>query len=313
MNRSDVTYHDLIARNRRNSALLLVGFVAFVVILVGLLGSALAGGDPTAAIGFGAIAMVFAVVMALSSYYSGASMILRMSGAELIDHKDDPELYNVVEEMAIAGGVPPPPVYLIEDTALNAFATGRDPEHSALAITRGLRQTLSRDELQAVIAHEMSHVRHYDIRLAMLLATLVGVVVLIVDFFHRGVFWGGMGRRGRGKGGGDNPAAVIIIVLALLLSVLAPLIAKVIQLAASRQREYLADAGAVELTRNPVAMVSALRRLGDDKEVLEVANRATAHLYIVQPIKKWEARSKGMFATHPPLEDRIARIEQLSV
>ncbi len=310
MNQSDVTYHDLIARNRRNSALLVV---ASVVILVGLLGAALAGGDPTAAIGFGAIAMVFAVVMALSSYYSGASMILRMSGAKLIDHKDDPELHNVVEEMAIAAGVPPPPVYLIEDTALNAFATGRDPEHSALAITRGLQETLSRDELQAVMAHEMSHVRHYDIRLAMLLATLVGVVVLIVDFFHRGVFWGGMGRRGRGKGGGDNPAAAIIIVLALLLSVLAPLIAKVIQLAASRQREYLADAGAVELTRNPAAMASALRRLGGDKEVLEVANRATAHLYIVQPIKKWEARSKGMFATHPRLEDRIARIEQLSV
>ena len=313
MSRSDVTYHDLIARNCRNSVLLVVGFVAFVVVLVGLLGAALAGGDPTAAIGFGAIAMVFAVVMSLSSYYSGASMILRMSGAELIEHKDDPELYNVVEEMAIAAGVPPPPVYLIQDTALNAFATGRDPEHSALAITRGLRETLSRDELQAVIAHEMSHVRHYDIRLAMLLATLVGVVVLIVDFFHRGVFWGGMGRRGRGKGGGDNPAAAIIIVLALVLSVLAPLIAKVIQLAASRQREYLADAGAVELMRNPDAMVAALLRLGADKEVLEVANRATAHLYIVQPIKKWEARSKGMFATHPPLEDRIARIEQLVV
>jgi heat shock protein HtpX len=237
-------------------------------------------------------------------------MILRMSGARLIEHADDPELYNVVEEMAIAAGVPTPPVYLIEDTALNAFATGRDPEHAALAITRGLREQLSRDELQAVMAHEMSHVRYLDIRLAMLLATLVGLVVLLTDFFMRGVFWGGVGRRGR-RGGDNGAGGAAIMLLAIALAIIAPMFAKIIQLAASRQREYLADAGAVELTRNPDAMISALRRLSADKEVLEVANRATAHLYIVQPIKKWEARSKGLFSTHPSIDDRIARLEQL--
>ncbi len=311
MSAAAVTYHDLIARNRRNSALLVVGFVVFVALLVGVMGSALSGGDASAAVGFGAVALVIAIVMALSSYYSGGSMILRMSGARLIEHEDDPELYNVVEEMAIAAGVPPPPVYLIEDTALNAFATGRDPEHSAVAITRGLRETLTRDELQAVMAHEMSHVRHLDIRLAMLLATLVGLVVLLTDFFMRGVFWGGAGRRSRGRGG-DSGGGAAIMVLAIALAIIAPIFAKIIQLAASRQREYLADAGAVELTRNPEAMISALRRLSADKEVLEVANRATAHLYIVQPIKKWEARSKGMFATHPPVEERIHRLQLLA-
>ena len=247
--------------------------------------------------------------MGLWSYFGGGSAILHMSGARPIEKADDPELYNVVEEIAIAAGVPPPPVYLIDDTALNAFATGRDPEHAALAITKGLRQQLTRSELQAVIAHEMSHVRHYDIRLAMLLATLVGVVVLLTDFFRRGLFWTGGGRRGRDSGGA---AALVILIVAIFLSILAPLIARIIQLAASRQREYLADAGAVELTRNPEAMISALRRLGGDKEVLEVANRATAHLYIVQPIKKFEKRAKGLFSTHPPLEDRIRRIEQLA-
>jgi len=306
----NVTYHDLIARNRRNSVLLVVGFIAFVVVLVSVMGSALAGGDPRVALVFAVMALVIAVAMALSSYYSGASMILRMSGARLIAHADDPELYNVVEEMAIAAGVPTPPVYLIEDTALNAFATGRDPEHAALAITRGLREQLSRDELQAVIAHEMSHVRHLDIRLAMLLATLVGLVVLLTDFFMRGVFWGGVGRRGRRSG--DNAGGAAIMLLAIALAIIAPMFAKIIQLAASRQREYLADAGAVELTRNPDAMISALRRLGADKEVLEVANRATAHLYIVQPIKKWEARSKGLFATHPSIGERIRRLEALT-
>ena len=304
MTASDVTYHDLIAKNRRNSSFLVVGFVVFVAVLLGVMGSALTGGGAWAAAAFGGTALAIAIVMAFFSYYSGDSMILRMSGATLIEHGDDPELYNVVEEMAIASAVPLPPVYLIEDTAMNAFATGRDPEHAALAITRGLRETLTRDELQAVIAHEMSHVRHYDIRLAMLLATLVGLVVLVCDSLPRTLRHAG--RRSRGRRGGGA-----ILILAIVLAIIAPFFAKFIQLAASRQREYMADAGAVELTRNPEAMILALKRLGGDKEVLEVANRATAHMYIVQPIKKWEARAKGMFATHPSIDDRVRRIELL--
>jgi heat shock protein HtpX len=308
--RSDVTYHDLIAANRRNSILLVAGFILFVGLLAAVLTLAFVGGDPSVGVGAGLLALVLAGLMALWSYYGGGSAILRMSGAHLIEKKDDPQLYNVVDEVAIAAGVPPPPVYLIDDTALNAFATGRDPEHAALAITKGLREKLTRAELQAVIAHEMSHVRHFDIRLAMLLATLVGVVVLLTDFFRRGLFWTGGGRRGSNRDGG-GAAALVILVVAIFLSILAPLIARIIQLAASRQREYLADAGAVELTRNPEAMISALEKLGSDREVLEVANRATAHLYIVQPIKKFEARAQGMFSTHPPLDERIDRLRAL--
>jgi len=308
--RSDVTYHDLIAANRRNSMLLVAGFVLFVGLLAAVLAAAFVGGDPTAGIGAGVLALVVAGLMALWSYYGGGNAILKMSGARLIEKKDDPQLYNVVDEMAIAAGVRSPPVYLIDDTALNAFATGRDPDHAALAITKGLREKLTRGELQAVIAHEMSHIRHLDIRLAMLLATLVGMVVLLADFFRRSMFWTGGGRRNSGRDGG-GPVALVILVVAIFLSILAPLIARIIQLAASRQREYLADAGAVELTRDPESMISALEKLGGDREVLEVANRATAHLFIVQPIKKFEARAQGMFSTHPPLKDRIERLRAL--
>lgn len=312
----DVTYHDLIARNRRNSALLVAGFVVFVGVLVTVLSVALVGGDLQSGLWVGAVALTAAGLFAAWSYFGGARAILHMSGGRRIEKADDPELYNVVEEIAIAAGVPTPPVYLIEDTALNAFATGRDPEHAAVAITRGLRERLSRDELQAVIAHEVSHVRHFDIRLSMLLATLVGLVVLLCDFFWRTLrlrFWVGGGRRGRGgrRSAGGGALGAVIFAVAILLAVVAPLLARIIQLAASRQREYQADAGAVELTRNPQAMVSALRKLGSDKEVLEAANRATAHLYIVQPIKKWEERAQGLFSTHPPLEERVHRLEQL--
>ena len=308
---SGATYHELIARNRRNSNLLVVAFVLFVGALVGVLSGGLMEGGLGAALGMGAAATVGAGLAATWSYYGGGQAILGMSRARRIEKRDDPELYNVVDEMAIAAGIPPPPVYLIPDTALNAFATGRDPEHAAVAITAGLRERLSRPELQAVIAHEMSHVRHYDIRLMMLMATLVGIVVLVTDGFWRSLryrAWSGGRRRSDSS---DEDGAAILFVVALVLSLIAPVVARIIQLAASREREYLADAGAVELTRNPEAMISALRKLGGDREVLEVANRATAHLYIVQPIKHWEKRAQGLMSTHPPLEERIRRLERL--
>jgi heat shock protein HtpX len=305
------TYHDLIARNRRNSRLLVGGFILFIAVFVAVLSAGFLGSSPEEAGGVGAVALVGASLAALWSYYGGSSAILRMSGARPVEKADDPVLYNVVEEMAIAAGLPVPRVFLVDDSALNAFATGRDPEHAALAITTGLRERLSRDELQAVIAHEMSHVRNLDIRLMMLLATLVGLVVLIADGVWRGLryqAWTGGGRRSRSRDGGAGAA---LMIAAVVFSIIAPLVARVIQLAASREREYLADAGAVELTRNPEAMISALRRLGDDREVLEAANRATAHLYIVQPIKKWEKRAAGLLSTHPPLESRIERLQGL--
>ncbi len=308
-----MTYHDLIARNRRNSALLVIVFVLFIGLLVGVLGAGLVDAGGSEALALAAVASGGAVLVATWSYYGGGAAILGMSGARKVSRDEDSQLHNVVDELAIAAGVPVPAVYLIDDSALNAFATGRDPEHAAVAITTGLRQRLSRDELQAVLAHELSHVRHFDIRLAMLLATLVGTVVLITDFSWRSMRYRGVSRSSRGGGSRDGGGGAVLLILAILLSLAAPMLARLIQLGASREREYLADAGAVELTRNPDAMIAALRKLGGDREVLEVANRATAHLYIVQPIKRWEKRAKGLFSTHPPIEDRVRRIEQLVV
>ena len=210
------TYHDLIARNRRNSNLLIAGFLLFIAAFVGVASAGFLGAPPEEAAVTAAVALVAASLVAAWSYYGGDSAILRMSGATPIAKADDPVLFNVVEEMAIAAGLPAPHVYLIEDSALNAFATGRDPEHAAVAITRGLRERLSRDELQAVIAHEMSHVRHLDIRLMMLLATLVGLVVLITDAVWRGLrfqAWTGGGRRGRSRDGGAGAAIMVLAIL----------------------------------------------------------------------------------------------------
>jgi heat shock protein HtpX len=207
--------------------------------------------------------------------------------------------------MAIAAGLPMPKVYIIDDTAPNAFATGRDPEHASVAVTSGLLKKLDRDELQGVIAHEMSHVGNFDIRYAMLVGVLVGTTVLISDFFLRGLWFGGGARGGGRGGGGGGYIQLIMIVVAVLLAILAPLFARLLQLSISRQREYLADATAVQLTRNPKGLADALQKISGDKEVLEAANRATAHLYIVNPVKRFEKRAKGLFSTHPPIQDRI--------
>jgi heat shock protein HtpX len=217
----------------------------------------------------------------------------------------------VVEEMAIAAGVPMPKVYVIDDSAPNAFATGRDLKHGVICITSGLRHKLTRDELQGVIAHEMAHIANFDIRLMLLMAVLVGTVVMLADFFLQMLRFSGRGRsRGGGKGGGL--VQLVIIVVAVVLAILAPILAQIIQLAVSRQREYLADGTAVRLTRYPLGLANALRKIDRDPEVLEAANRGTAHLYIANPIKKFEARAKSMFASHPPIKERIQRLEALA-
>jgi heat shock protein HtpX len=294
------TFRERIARNRRNSLLLIAAFLLFVTVFGYVIGYAWIG-DPVGAVFGLVLALVIGVVSGLATYYGGDRMVLAASRAREITHEDAPVLFNVVEEMSIAAGLPMPKVYIIEDTAPNAFATGRDPEHASIAVTSGLLQKLDRDELQGVVAHEMSHVGNYDIRYAMLVGVLVGTTVLISDFFLRGLWFGGGGRRSEGGG----YAQLIMIVVAILLAILAPLFARLLQLSISRQREYLADASAVRLTRNPGGLASALRKISGDDEVLEAANRATAHLYIANPIKRFEKRSKGLFSTHPPIEERI--------
>lgn len=304
------SFYGQIAANRRKSVLLVlivIGLMAAVGFVIGffIIGSV---GGGYAGIG---IAVVIAMLISLVTYYSGDSLILAASGAREVKPQDAPQLMNVITELALAAGIPPPKVYLIDDTAPNAFATGRDPQHASVAITTGLLQKLDREELQGVMAHELAHVRNLDIRFTLLVGALVGSIALLADFFLRFTFWGGAGRsRGRDSGGGGG--AAILFVVALVLAVLAPFFARMVQLAVSRQREFLADASSVELTRNPYGLERALAKIAADQEVLEVANRATQHLYIVNPIKKFESRAAGLMSTHPPLLERVNRLRSLS-
>jgi len=296
------TFRERIAVNRRNSLLLIASFLAFVAVFGYVIGWAWIG-DPVGAIFGLGLASVVGVISGVATYYGGDRMVLAASRAKEITHDDAPVLFNIVEEMAIAAGLPMPKVYIIEDSAPNAFATGRDPEHASVAVTSGLLEKLDRDELQGVIAHEMSHVGNFDIRYAMLVGVLVGTTVLISDFFLRGLWFSG--GRGGDRGGGGGYIQLIMVVVALVLAILAPLFARLLQLSISRQREYLADASAVRLTRNPKGLADALQKISGDREVLEAANRATAHLYIVNPVKAFEKRAKGLFSTHPPIDERV--------
>jgi heat shock protein HtpX len=305
------TFFREIRRNRRNSWLL----VAVVAVVLAALGGAIGGASGFGWWGVG-VALVVAALMSIGSYYGGDKLVLMSSGAHPVElgAPDDRyrQLVNVVTEMSLAGGLPMPKVYVIEDSAPNAFATGRDPKHASVAVTSGLLDKMDREQLQGVIGHEMSHIGNFDIRFTLLVGVLVGSIALLADWFLRFTFWGG-GRRGGGdrdRGGGG--AAAILFVIAIVLALVAPLIGRLVQLAVSRSRESLADVSGVELTRNPVGLARALRTIADDPEVLEVANRATQHLYIVNPIKSFEQRAKSMWDTHPPLGERIAVLQGLA-
>ncbi len=304
------SFYDQIAANRRKSILLVLIVIALMAGVGFVIGFFMIGSVGGGYAGIG-IAVIIAALISLVTYYSGDSMILAASRAREVKPQDAPQLMNVITELSLAAGIPPPKVYIIDDTAPNAFATGRDPQHASVAITTGLLQKLDREELQGVMAHELAHVRNLDIRFTLLVGALVGSIALLADFFLRFTFWGGTGRsRGRDSGGGGG--AAILFVVALVLAVLAPFFARMVQLAVSRQREFLADASSVELTRNPYGLERALAKIAADREVLEVANRATQHLYIVNPIKKFESRAAGLMSTHPPLLERVNRLRSLS-
>jgi heat shock protein HtpX len=305
------TFYREIARNRRRSWML----VAVVIVVLGVLGGAIGY-----ATGFGWFGIVMAVglasVMSLGSWFAGDSLVMATSGAREVDRAKPAERYqqllNVVEEMRLAGGLPPPRVWVIEDSAPNAFATGRDPKHASVAVTTGLLDKLDREQLQGVIGHEMSHIGNLDIRFTLLVGVLVGSIALLADWFLRFTFWGGGGRRGNDDRGGGGGAAALIFVLAIVLAVVAPLIGRLVQASVSRTRESMADATAVELTRNPIGLARALRTISEDQEVLEVANRATQHLYIVNPIKSFEERAKSLWDTHPPIGERVRALENIA-
>lgn len=270
-----------------------------------------------AAIG-AAVMILVTLGLALEAWFGGPRFILHRVHAKEITKELDPELFNVVDEMRIAAGIPMPRIYLIPESALNAFATGRDPKHGVVAITTGLRAKLTRDELQGVMAHELAHIRHYDIRFAMLMAMMVGLIVFACDAMLRIAWYGGATRAGRSggrDGKGSGGIAILFFVIALILSIVAPILAKVIQMAYSRRREYLADAGAAELTRNPEGLASALKKLAEDKEPLvETANRGMAHMFIMNPLRKKKSRHEksSLFSSHPPVADRIAKLIALT-
>ena len=304
------TFYNQIAENKRNSFLLSLIVVALFAALGFSIGYA-ASGELSGAIFVTVIALLVGGGLALGSYFGGDALVLRVSGAREVDLSSAPQLLNVVQELSIAANVPMPKVYVIDDTAPNAFATGRDPQHASVAITSGLLEKLDREELQGVMAHELSHVRNFDIRFALLVGVLVGSIALLADFFLRFTFWGG-GRRDRDSDRGGGGLQAIMFVVAIVLSIVAPIVARFVQLAVNRQREYLADASSVQLTRNPHGLERALAKISADPEVLEVANRATQHMYFTNPIKKFEERSKGLFSTHPSTVDRINRLRELT-
>jgi heat shock protein HtpX len=303
------SFYAQIAANRRRSLVLVLVVVIVLAALGFAVGFAITGALEGGYVAIG-IAVTIALLMTAGSYFAGDSLVLAASRAREVNEVEAPQLVNVVRELSLAANIPAPKVYVIEDSAPNAFATGRGPEHAKVAFTTGLLQKLDREELQGVVAHELSHVRNLDIRFALLVGVLVGSIALLADFFLRFTFWGGGRSRGRDSGGGG--LLVIVFIIALVLAVLAPIFARFVQLAVSRQREYLADASSVQLTRNPFGLERALAKIGGDQEVLEVANRATQHLYIVNPIKRFEQRASGLMSTHPPIIDRVNRLRSLT-
>jgi heat shock protein HtpX len=295
--------YEQIAANKRKSVLLVAFFLAFIFLLAWVFERLTGMGE-----GGLVFAVLIAAVVAFVSYYSSDKVVLAISRARPATKEEFPFLYNVVEGLSIAAGVPAPKCYVIDDTAPNAFATGRNPKNSVICVTTGLLQKMNRAELEGVIAHEMYHIKNYDIRLQTLAVVMVGVIALLSDWIMRSFWWGG----GRRRGGRDKSGAgAIFVVVGLLLAALGPIISQLIRLAISRKREFLADASAAMLTRYPPGLASALRKIADDTEPLEAANKATAHLYIVNPLKDIKGSVNKLFSTHPPIEERIAALEKM--
>ncbi len=298
------SFSEEISANKRASVFYVFVVAIILIVLGGVIGAA-----------FGNIVIGLAIAAAIATFQlllvltMGDTIALLAAGAKEVTHAQEPQLFNVVEEMSIASGLPMPKLYIIETQSLNAFATGLSPQRSAVAITRGLLQKLSRDELQGVMAHEMSHIRNYDIRVSIILAIMVGTIVLLADLFWRWAFWTG-GRRSSSRD--DNKAQMIIMLVAIVFAILAPIFAILLQYAVSRRREYLADASAAELTRYPQGLASALRKLSSSmNQPYKESGKAFSHLYIVNPHNPSLAINSA-FSTHPPIHERIKRLEEMA-
>jgi heat shock protein HtpX len=294
-----LSVYSQIEANKTKTWFIMAFFSLFIAMVVFVLSKAYGGGTS-----FVFFALLISVLTSFGSYFWGDKLVLNLSGARPADRRRDFDLFTVTENIAMAAGIPKPAVYVIEDSAPNAFATGRDISHATVCATRGLLDKLDRSELEGVIAHEMSHIKNYDTRLMAIVAVLVGMIAFLSDWFMRMLWWGGGRRNDREERGGMG---AIFLLIGIIFAILSPIIATIIQLAVSRRREFLADASGALLTRNPKGLADALEKISKDKEVLEAATNATAHLYIINPFKgkNFGAWFSGLFDTHPPIAERI--------
>lgn len=303
--------YEQIAANKRKTILLF----AVAILFAGLIGYVIGTIWVSGPVGVG-FAIVLATVLSIGSYLYGDRAVLASTHAREVTAAEEPRLHNVVEGIAIAAGIPKPRVYVVPEPAPNAYATGRNPEHSSIAVTQGLLDSMNRVELEGVIGHEMSHVQDRDILLGTVIATVVGAAVLMSEFFMRSLWWGGMGGRrgGNNDSGGNNPVALILFAVGIVLLIIAPLAGQLIKLSVSRNREYLADAQGVMLTRYPPGLISALEKIRDAPHAMRSANNATAHLWLDQPSRvpgPQTSRMEKLFSTHPPIEERIKRLQEM--
>jgi heat shock protein HtpX len=298
-----MTHYDLVASNKRKSSIIIALFMVFIVAAAWVMARGFGYGLDVVG-----MALVFSGVMSFASYWWSDSIILGISGARPVKREEFFDYYTVTENLVSSQRMPMPKLYVIDDTAMNAFATGRDPEHAAVVATTGLLSRLTRSEIEGVVAHELSHIQNYDIRLMSIVTVLVGMISLLADWMLR-MSWG----RSRDREGGGQLQAILMVV-GILLALLSPVIAQLIQLAISRKREYLADASGVSITKNPEGLAKALEKISGDTEPLEAANKATAHLYVANPLKNrhdavgWFS---GLFQTHPPVAERIKILRNL--
>ena len=303
--------YEEIAQNRRRTVMLIVG----AVVLLGALGYVIGMFWQAGPVGF-AIAIAVALFMSIGSYRYGDKLVLASTRAREVTAEEEPRLHNIVEGLAIAAGIPKPRIYIVPEQAPNAFATGRDPEHASIAVTQGLLDMMSRVELEGVIGHELSHVVDRDILVGTVVATLVGAIVLISEFFMRAWFWGGLGgrRSNNNSGGGGDILSLALFALGIVLLILAPIAGQIIKFSVSRQREFLADAQGAMLTRYPPGLISALKKIGASPAAMRSANNATAHLWLNQPSRvpgEKQGALEKLFSTHPPIEERIRRLEEM--
>jgi heat shock protein HtpX len=303
--------HEQIAANKRKTVLLFIAAIAFTALIGYAIGFIFFQGGVVGVV----LATILAVALSLGSYFAGDRIVLASTGAREVTAEQEPRLHNIVEGIAIAAGVPKPRVYVVPEQAPNAFATGRDPEHSSIAVTQGLLDIMNRVELEGVIGHEMSHVLDRDILVGTVVATVVGAAVLMSEFFTRSWFWSG-GRMGGRREGGDGGGIIVLVLFAvgIVLLILAPLAGQLIKLSVSRNREYLADAEGVLLTRYPPGLISALEKIRDAPHAMRSANNATAHLWLEQPSRvpgQETSTMEKLFSTHPPIEERIQRLKEM--